>query len=153
MFSSKFCGSSFVILLTIYCVVFGNETFMGSFQTNIKSNSLATTNVWLEFTAQILQAKEVTICHWMKINLHNTDFAGSLWSYCTVKNPGQDMECLQAFLRPTDDKLGRTLIYELHINLFNYDESIHKRKEIVKYRHRTWVHLCWSFSARTGESK
>ena len=142
-----------LIQLTMVYVVFGGQTFMTSFQTDLKGNNLATTNVWIEFSADIPQTKEFTVCHWIKIKLYNSEYAACLWSYCTVESPGNNMDCLQVCMDSAFYTLNRNLVFERGIKLNNHDKGNNKRIELNNYRHRTWTHLCWSFSAQTGVSR
>ena len=75
MLLSKNLECYMLIQLTMVYVVFGGQTFMTSFQTDLKGNNLATTNVWIEFSADIPQTKEFTVCHWIKIKLYNSEYA------------------------------------------------------------------------------
>ena len=134
-------------------VVLGVQTFMASFQTDLKSNNLATTKSWIEFSNDIPRTKEFTVCHWIKINLYNSDYAACLWSYCTVESPGHGMDCLQVCMDSAFYTLNRNLVFERGIKLNNHDKGNNKQIELNSYRHRTWTHLCWSFSAQSGESK
>ena len=49
--------------------------------------------------------------------------------------------------------LNRDLLFERAIKLSNRDKINSRKIELNNFRHRTWTHLCWSFSAITGESK
>ena len=103
---------------------------MASFQTDIKSNNLATTDVWIEFSAHIPQTKEFTVCHWIKIKFYNSGNAAHLWAYCTVETPGQDMKCLQVSLQSADYNLGRTLIFQIEMSLSNHENTISRKIEL-----------------------
>ena len=149
----KSFGNFLFIQIQMTYIALATPTFMASFQTDIKSNNLATTDVWIEFPAHIPETKEFTVCHWIKIKFYNNDIAGSLWAYCTVENPNQQIKCLQVYMESASDNLGRTLLFAIQMPLRNYENIINRKIELKNYRHRTWTHLCWSFSARTGESR
>ena len=83
----KLIGVALYIQLHLAYVALGRRTFITSFQTDIKSNILASTNVWVEFSTKIPESKEFTVCHCIKIKYYNSDVAACLWSYCTVENP------------------------------------------------------------------
>ena len=142
-----------VIQLEVNVVVFGEPTFMASFQTDVKDNSLATTDVWVEFPAHIPQSKEFTVCHWINIKFYNSDTAACLWSYCTLLSLDHKMECMEVCMLAEYNTLKRNLVFHREINLNDYDNVDVKRIELKYYHHRTWTHLCWSFSALTGEAK
>ena len=63
------------------------------------------------------------------------------------------MECLQVCMIAVRRTLNRNLQISRTIKLNGYDNVNSKKIELKYYRHRTWTHLCWSFSAITGESK
>ena len=63
------------------------------------------------------------------------------------------MECLQVCMIAVRRTLNRNLQISRTIKLNGYDNINSKKIELKYYRHRTWTHLCWSFSAITGESK
>ena len=149
----KSVGHFLFIQIQMTYIALATPTFMASFQTDIKSNNLATTDVWIEFPAHIPQTKEFTVCHWIKIKFYNSGIAAQLWAYCTVETPGQGMKCLEVSLQSANLNLGRNLIFQIEMTLRNYENASSRKIELKNYRHRTWTHLCWSFSARTGESK
>ena len=153
MFRSTSFVCNLLIQLAMACVVLGVQTFMTSFQADLKSNTLATTNTWIEFSNNIPRTKEFTVCHWIKIKFYNSDFAACLWSYCTVESPEHDMDCLQVCMDSAIYTLNRNLVFERGIKLKNHDKVNNKRIELNNYRHRTWTHLCWSFSSQSGKSK
>ena len=139
----------FIQLFTAY-VAFGMQTFMASFQTDIEDNTFATTDVWAEFSTPIPRIKEFTVCHWIKMKFYNIKAAACLWSYCTVQTDEDEMECLQVCLGSIDGTLGRKVFIAGYIPLETYSTV---SKVLTSYRHRTWTHLCWSFSAVTGKSE
>ena len=142
-----------LILLHAAYAVLGKQTFITSFQTDVKESTFATSNVWIEFPAQIPESKEFTICHWVNIKFYNTEAAACLWSYCTVESPGQKMECLQVCMISVLRTYHRNLIFDKGIRFKNKHNNNLKNMELKYYRHRTWTHLCWSYSAQSGESR
>ena len=122
MFWSTSFECNLLIQLAMACVVSGVQTFMASFQTDLKSNNLATTKAWIEFSNDIPRTKEFTVCHWIKINLYNSDYAACLWSYCTVESPGDNMDCLQVCMDSASYSLNRNLVFERFIKLINRDK-------------------------------
>ena len=90
------------------------------------------------------------MCNWIKIKFYNIKTAACLWSYCTVQTNEDEMECLQVCLGSIDGTLGRNVFIAGYIPLEAYSTV---SKVLTSYRHRTWTHLCWSFSAVTGTSE
>ena len=153
MFMWKPLSYALFIQLDVMYAASGTQTFMTSFQSNIKDNTLASSDVWIEFSNQIPQAKEFTVCHWIKLKFYNSAIAACLWSYCTVENSGDKMDCLQVCIISASHTLNRNLMFQRSVKLSNQERINLRPIELPYYRHRTWTHLCWSYSAQTGESK
>ena len=117
--------------------VSGRPTFIVSFQTNIKRHTSATTNVWIEFASPIPETKEFTVCHWINILFYNSDIAACLWTYCTIENDGENMECVEVCLHAADYTLNRNLILQSYVILRDSEELAYKRTQLNDYRHRT----------------
>ena len=83
----------------------------------------------------------------------STDVAAYLWSYCTLETPEEEMECLQTEMRSLHDTNNRILSFARIIKPSNRGKAGYKKIELNYYHHRTWTHLCWSYSAHTGESR
>ena len=131
-------------LITLRCVI-GQEHFMASFQTGLDSSPKPDKNVWLEFLDEIPPSKEFTICHWINIKFFNSGVAACLWSYCTIENKDDKMECVQMSLHGVVDTANRNLEIHAHMNHWTIIA-------LESFHHRTWNHLCWSFSVLTGNS-
>ena len=78
-----------LLVLAIGRFVSCKQSFTASFQKDIQGSSSATTDVWIEFSKHIPSTMEFTTCHWTKIQFYNLKTAATLWSYCTIKNPGE----------------------------------------------------------------
>ena len=128
------------------------RSFTVSFQKETNGPVSAISNSWIELSEKMPQAKEFTMCHWLKIRFHNLDIAACLWSYCTIENVGETMKCLQVCLHAIKESANRNLRIEGEIPLQTYRQTQRVTKPLKSYRHRTWTHLCWSFSAITGRS-
>ena len=130
MFRSKpFTYALFIQVLVAY-VAFGKQTFIASFQTDIKDNTLATADVWVEFSDRIPRSKEFTVCHWIKIKFYNSESAACLWSYCTVESPGQKMECLEVCMLAVHRTLNRNLFFNREIKLNRHGNVDVKRLKL-----------------------
>ena len=136
--------------LGIQYAVVGERSFIASFQTHLEGSFLAKSNVWLEFSNEIPSSKEFTICQWINIKFYNTGMAGCLWSYCTIENTNDKMKCLKFCLLGIRETANRNLLVEGYIPLKTIQFVTVPLKS---YLHRTWTHLCWSFSAISGISK
>ena len=133
-----------------YLITCHEATFIASFQTEITGSYSAVSDVWMESSKKIPSLKEFTVCNWIKIKFYNIKTAACLWSYCTVQTNEDEMECLQVCLGSIDGTLGRNVFIAGYIPLEAYSTV---SKALTSYRHRTWTHLCWSFSAVTGTSE
>ena len=153
MFFSKTLIYAIFIELEVVIIALGSQNFIALFQTDIKSQNAASADVWLEFSSQIPLAKEFTVCHWIKIEFYNSDSVACLWSYCKADNPQQEMICLQVCMKAAYHTSNRNLIFGSGMKVGNNDDADWRWVELKYYRHRTWTHLCWSYSAHTGKSK
>ena len=142
-----------IIYLNLEGPVAGEETFVASFQKDIIGVHTASTTAWMNFSNPIPESKEFTVCHWIQIKFFNQDIAACLWSYCTIDKISERMECLQVCMQAMYETANRNLKFEGVIDLEAYNGTYLIRKGLNSYRHRTWTHICWSFSALTGMSK
>ena len=144
------------ILVLYFCLlnpVFGKQGFVTSFQPEIEGSFSAATDAWIMFPKPIPLVKEFTICHWINIKFFNTDIAACLWSYCTIEKIGDKMKCLQVCLYGISNTANRNLRIEGQIYLQGHSGLSFPSRSLNSYQHRTWTHLCWSFSAISGFSK
>ena len=158
--SSNYSPIKIVVFFKLIKLISSSEqqerTFVASFQPDVVGPHKATNDVWLEFTNPIPESKEFTVCHWIKVRFYNLKYAGCLWSYCT-KEWGKEGEekkelCLQVCLQGDEKSLDRNLRLKGRLQL---SQKVKKESVVLveDFLHRTWVHICWSFHAVTGESK
>ena len=146
-------GYILFIFLESQCFVNGKSSFIASFQTEIDGSTVATTDSWIRFSDPIPSVKELTTCHWLKIKFYNINIAACLWSYCIIENADDELKCIQVCLYGVHNTANRNLLMEGWLYLQNYQEGKSVTKNLNSYMHRTWVHLCWSFSAISGISR
>ena len=146
---------SFILFsfLELQCFAKGENSFIASFQTEADGAAVVNTNSWIQFSEPIPSVKEFTTCHWLKIRFYNINIAACLWSYCIVENAQGKMKCVQMCLYGVRNTANSNLLMEGALPLQSYQGVKLVIKNLNSYRHRTWVHLCWSFSAKTGQSK
>ena len=146
--------AKFFLLLFLFLsnVAIGRETsFIASFQTGIVDSYSAGSDVWMESPKKIPSLREFTVCHWIKLKFFNIKFVACLWSYCTVANETDEMECLEVCLASIENTANRNLRILGWMPLKN---SIARVSKVLRsYRHRSWTHICWTFSAITGISR
>ena len=153
IFNGSTCLIWLLHLIARMCVI-GQKYFMVSFQDGLELSLGPDKNVWLEFLNEIHPSKEFTICHWINIKFFNTGVAANLWSYCTVQNQDDPMECLQLCLYGIGDTANRNL--RIGTKIPSRERGQEYRGAFVplkSYHHRTWSHLCWSLSTITGHSR
>ena len=110
------------------------STFSVSFQ----SDGTKSINEWMKYKDKIFGInKELTVCHWEKLRYFSVDFE-SIWSYCYIKNASNQVpECIQFGHYRNFDSIGRNI--DVFVNKFV--------AKSVPFRHRTWNHFCYTYSA------
>ena len=119
------------------------STFVISFQ----NSDLWSTKEWVEMNQNIPVLHEFTACHWERIRYFSTD-AMYVWSYCIADRTNTNaINCTQAYSFGNSSTANQQLIHCIWINGVEY------RININDYRHRTWNHVCWSYSSYTKTNK
>ena len=132
------------------CLTDGSKTFIMSFQRDLKVPDSASNEVWIEYKNKIHPAKEITVCHWIKIRYFNFKYSACLWSYCIQKSNKDKMKCLRLCINGVLNTANREVILLAQIPS---NKGTKYTSAIIKESvHRIWSHICWSFSAITGES-
>ena len=129
------------------------KSFIASFQSDIEDSFLSSSDAWIEFSNKVPPFKEFTICHWIKIRKYNVDSAACLWSYCTIRKVDGKLNCLQLCLFAVFNTQNRNLRIDGSIPFDRSETTESFSKDLRSYMHRTWTHLCWSFSTITGENQ
>ena len=127
------------------------KTFAVKFQSDIVGPHLAFTDVWIEYIEKIPPVKEFTSCQWVKIKYFNFKYAACLWSYCMVKDDQMGMKCLRICMKSVWSSANRDLSFSVQIPSIDDAEDV--SQDISSYAHRSWSHLCWSFSSKNGKNK
>ena len=138
-----------VFLLFIFCVnwcpVVCESTFVVSFQ---KSGGWST-NEWVEINKSIPVLNEFTACHWEKIRYFSSDIM-TPWSYCIAEElQRDDLNCTQIYSSGNGTTTDQQLVLEAWVNGGGDMYEVN----IEKYRHRTWNHICWSYSTLTNVTR
>ena len=143
-----------VILLTAMYIdkeVNGSQTYVVSFQPEIKGSFAATTDSWMEYSAPISSSKEFTVCNWMKIKYFAINIPACTWAYCTIDIKEDKIKCTQMFFEAESATANRNLRFNTKIQLEHGVRYL--QKSFDSYHHRTWFHVCWSWSTISGISK
>ena len=122
-----------------YHAVASFTTFVVSFQ----NSGGWSTNEWVEIDKPIPVLNEFTACHWEKIRYFSSEIM-TVWSYCIARRDlKSDLECTQLYTSGNETTTNQQLILSGWIN--GYEFSVN----IEEYRHRTWNHICWSYSRQS----
>ena len=140
-----------VLWLTIrsqkYCSVLSSSTFVVSFQ----SSGGWSTNDWIEFKKEIPPVDNFTSCHWEKIRYFSSDIM-AVWSYCIAhKTNRQDINCVQLYSSGNGTAANQQLVLMAWLNGNGGGDEF--EVNIAQYKHRSWNHICWSYSSTTGTSR
>ena len=124
-------------------VALSKSTFVISFQ----NSGVLSTDEWVEITQNIPVLKEFTACHWEKIRYFSSQIM-SVWSYCIADRMNKnDINCTQIYSAGNIATANQQLKLCIRINGIDYCVNINDS------RHRTWNHICWSYSSYTKINK
>ena len=128
-----------------YGTVSATSTFVVSFQ----SSEGWSTDEWVEYDVKIPRLKEFTSCHWERLRYFSSDIM-TVWTYCIAdKINHANIKCTQLYYSGDLTTVNQQVILSgwLHggYGLFNVG--------IESYRHRSWSHVCWSYSSITGRNR
>ena len=129
----------------------GDDSFIISFQQNANGITNPSNSVWIEFSKQITSASSFTSCLWLKAKYFNKNIAIVLWAYCISEGNEEKVDCLQIFLDGDSSTAMRTVVIKAFTPNHPQYDIIHV--PLPTYKHRTWGHLCWSFSSVSGENR
>ena len=136
----------YIILHLTSDVTNASKHFEVIFQENNKWSNTAIA----EYEGQIPTILEFTACHWEKLQYFATR-SNAIWSYCTkYSSKDETLSCLQLYSYGLDSTAYRSLSYNIWITGMTINQTIRIEIELDSYRHRTWNHICWYFSSKTG---
>ena len=121
---------------------YAQDRFVASFQTS-ESWSI---DEWMEYSKEIPSLKAFTTCFWTKIKHFPADYV-AFWQYCGVEASNKEeksMECMQFYLRPNVSSGNR------HMDIYGWVQSYEVMIYSTRFKHRSWNHLCWSYSSQNG---
>ena len=138
----KFFSAVFItvtILNLRFQMISCSTTFVASFQ----RNGGLSTKEWIEFNKPIPTLQEFTACHWEKIRFMSSDLM-SIWAYCIAERKQFDnMNCTQLYSKKTPETNFQQLTFTAEINKY----QVRTFFNLDRYQHRTWNHICWSYSS------
>ena len=134
-----------IIFITSICYVYPSSTFVVSLQ---KSGGWSL-DEWVELEPPKEPLAEFTACHWEKLRYFSTEIM-SVWAYCIAnKNEMNNINCTQFYTTGNHTTMNQQVLLLSWIN----GGPIEYHVNLEKYRHRTWNHMCWSYSIVSKENK
>ena len=134
-----------IIFRTCASFLSASETFVVSFQ----EDGTWSTEEWVEFDKPIPMLNEFTACLWEKIRYFSFDFM-PLWAYCVAyKQHQNELNCTQLYATGNSNTKNQ----DIEINGWINGGEVMLKAEVTDYRHRSWNHICWSYSTITETSK
>ena len=136
----SFCIGAFLIFIKTHKC---QETFLMEFQ---KQRGFSPYQ-WAEYKGKIPHMKAFTVCYWEKLDFFNSK-SHNIWSYCTMNDDPDDMECAQFWAKRDFASSGRNIVvgYTPQIGFARYTT-------IRPFKHRAWNHICWSYTSLSGKSR
>ena len=130
------------------------NTFIATFQDDIDNTYSHRTDQWMEYKYEIPQFTSFTSCLWIKLKYFSDGFI-PLWSYCMRRDNSSNMECLQIGLKGVSSTLNRDIKTE---GLLPWSRGCGSHfhpvdVELKPFHHRTWIHICWTYSYTQKLSK
>ena len=148
MMNNTFLYKAFLpvfVLISYFYIIFASPTFVISFQ----ENGAWSTEEWVEFDKPIPILNEFTTCIWEKIRYFSFDFM-PLWAYCIAyRNKPNDLNCTQLYSKGN----AKTKNQQIEIHAWINGGEVIFQADIHDYRHRSWNHICWSYSSLAKTSK
>ena len=137
-------------ILLYYLILQSANTFIdvarGGSILSFQSSGKTSIDEWAEFKGEMPHLNGITICHWDRLD-YISDDVSSIWSYCTQKTTNDKMVCIQMEYKAILSRANR----HMKLLLWLYNETI--SVDIIPFRHRTWNHCCWSYSAETNRHR
>ena len=106
---------------------------------------------WVESKEKIPEITEFTACHWGKVRYLANDY-NAIWSYCVSPKDEMPLRCIQFGFFGDSTSAYRDVILEGAFNGWA-DKKIATLIPVTSFHHRTWNHVCWSYSARTKRTR
>ena len=122
-----------------------------SYRVDLQSSGIWSKDETIIFNGQIPNLKELTSCHWER----NTYFAKDItnvWSYCFSESIGEEnKKCIQLHHQGDRWVANRDVIFSGYF--YGWTATpININFEVKGFKHRTWNHFCWTYSALKGDS-
>ena len=134
-----------IILSTYWYHVTCSSTFMLSFQ----EPGVWSTKNWAEYDKDIPLLEEFTVCHWENIRYFSSDLM-NVWAYCIHDRvQTHNMNCTQLYSSGNGSTSNQQIVLVGWVG----GGATHNEVNIENYRHRSWNHICWSYSSISQMNK
>ena len=145
---STFAMTYNISVLFCWLIVLGTSSKFvnASFSISFQSSRKISINEWAEFKGDMPHLKEITLCHWNRLDYFSDDVS-SIWSYCTQQTSNSTIMCIQMEYKAILSRANR----HMKLILWIYNDAI--SVDIVPFPHRQWTHICWTYSSVTNLHK
>ena len=145
-----------IFTIVFVIIAFGLLTFdlyvaEKTFYVNLQSNGGWSKDEWVESTEEIPEITEFTACHWEKLRYFANSF-NPIWTYCISANDEMSLRCIQFGYSSDATSAYRNVVFEALFSGWT-DKKIATYIPVNSFRHRTWNHICWTYSSKTKRNK
>ena len=123
-----------------------------TFEVKLQSGRMWSKDEWVEHNAKVPHLKEFSACHWEKRRYMSTSL-DSIWAYCSVNTSTHgDFKCVQLWSEGNVVTANRNLHYRAWFSGWG-DRTLDSSLAVISYKHRSWNHICWTYSSITGVNR
>ena len=147
------------VIITFGLLTFELYVAKKTFYVKLQSTGRWSKDEWVESQEKMPEITDFTVCHWQKPRYLANDY-NPIWSYCIGAKDEMPFRCIQLGYISDPISAYRNVIFEggfwnfgFGILEFGIEKPIVTLVPVNSFRHRTWNHICWSYSGRTKRSK
>ena len=109
-------------------------------------------NAWVEYLGNITSLKEFTVCHWEKLR-YLAPGETTVWTYCSISSKNDaPFRCIGVYSSGARSSANRMMKIQAWLEGWT-TPAITVSSEPIRYRHRTWNHICWIYSGKKAINK
>ena len=117
-----------------------------TFSISLQSERLLSLEGFARYEGNIPRLEEFTVCHWDKIQYFSPAY-NNIWNYCYTKTSNSSLFCIQVGYALLPETANRHTIISAWFGTTGVIEA-----KVVPFQHRSWNHICWSYSRLTKEN-
>ena len=117
-----------------------------SFKVNFQSTEKWSNREMMKYRKDIPELTDFTVCHWEFIRYFSSS-ENTVWNYCSLleKQGNETFHCIGLYSTGIRDYANQKL--KIGVWLEGWSKpAISDAIDVLNYRHRTWNHICWSYS-------